>query len=90
MLEVTDADAATTGAGSVATDTSLDPPNDGPDAVDCSDAAPAPPPAPSSLDDEENDGLCVVCFENPMGTRLEPCGHSYFCQECAGEGGVQF
>ena len=45
-----------------------------------------PPPTSSPFD--EDDGLCVVCFENPMGTRLEPCGHSYFCQECAGEDGV--
>lgn len=31
-------------------------------------------------------GLCVVCFENPSGAQLQPCGHDYFCQRCA----VQF
>ena len=38
---------------------------------------------PAVPDNEEEEGLCVVCFDEPAGTRLEPCGHSYFCQHCA-------
>jgi len=34
-----------------------------------------------ALDDDDN--TCVICFESPGGVRLEPCGHSLFCQACA-------
>ena len=40
-------------------------------------------------DNEEEEGLCVVCFDAPAGTRLEPCGHSYFCQNCAARYGFR-
>ena len=32
---------------------------------------------------EEDDGLCIVCFENERETYLEPCGHIISCEKCS-------
>merc|ERR1712228_497511 len=36
-----------------------------------------------SLDSTEFE--CVICWENEPDVRLEPCGHSSFCQTCINE-----
>lgn len=35
---------------------------------------------PEAVDEDE---LCIICFDRPAGTRLEPCGHNNFCAPCA-------
>lgn len=30
----------------------------------------------------EDDKLCVVCFDNPHNTVLDPCGHGGVCNNC--------
>ena len=27
---------------------------------------------------------CVICFVNPIGAKMVPCGHTHFCLDCAG------
>merc|ERR1712137_265461 len=34
------------------------------------------------LDDDEDDGLCVICLENPSCVALAPCGHITSCESC--------
>lgn len=33
--------------------------------------------------EKEEDGICVVCFSNPINSINLPCGHSATCMECA-------
>lgn len=40
-------------------------------------------PLPYAEDAESELALCVICYENPSGARLLPCGHDHFCRRCA-------
>lgn len=42
---------------------------------------PQVPVGPDDTDDEL--ALCIVCYERPSGTALDPCGHDHFCEHCA-------
>lgn len=37
---------------------------------------------PPKLHSRMSADWCIVCFENPCNTTLEPCGHSNLCDEC--------
>jgi hypothetical protein len=42
---------------------------------------PLPPVSADEFLDEA--ALCIVCYDAPSGTVLEPCGHDHFCITCA-------
>ena len=45
-------------------------------------AVPLHPQMPVRADDDEDElVLCIVCYEQPSGTSLDPCGHDHFCQK---------
>lgn len=39
-------------------------------------------PENSALDSKRDDQLCVVCFDNPHNTVIDPCGHGGVCSTC--------
>jgi hypothetical protein len=42
------------------------------------------PARPVHVDDSDDElALCIVCYEAPSGTALDPCGHDHFCEGCA-------
>jgi len=41
-------------------------------------------PGEAPVGDEE-DGLCVVCLEQPQDCVLQPCGHAAFCYTCVAD-----
>lgn len=46
-------------------------------------ALPGGRPSPTDLSvDTDEDAMCVVCFERPPETVLEPCGHANLCLTC--------
>ncbi|WAR31267.1 hypothetical protein MAR_033809 [Mya arenaria] len=34
------------------------------------------------LDDDVDDGLCVVCLDNERAAAVFPCGHTHMCEAC--------
>lgn len=49
-------------------------------------AVPLHPRTPIRADEGEDElALCIVCYEQPCGTSLDPCGHDHFCQNCAAQ-----
>lgn len=67
-----------------------------PSQVPASSSLQPPPPPPSVEDhivepqaqsrheqDEEDDGLCIICYNNERETYLEPCGHIVVCEACS-------
>ena len=43
----------------------------------------SPPSSPSSIDNEKENQLCVVCIDSPRSHILVPCGHVCLCAACA-------
>ena len=49
-------------------------------------AVPLHPRMPVCGDEDEDElALCIVCYEQPSGTSLDPCGHDHFCLNCAAQ-----
>lgn len=38
--------------------------------------------ANKSLQDEDEAGLCTICFTNRVDTIISPCNHMCMCSEC--------
>ena len=41
--------------------------------------------AKPAIDKHEDDGLCIVCLDEPQSVVYRPCGHRVSCGECAAE-----
>ena len=42
------------------------------------------PRLPVRADEDDDElALCIVCYEQPSGVSLDPCGHDHFCEHCA-------
>jgi len=41
-----------------------------------------PPKVEVKEEEDEDDNLCIICFDNPITVKLEPCGHAKFCKCC--------
>jgi hypothetical protein len=37
------------------------------------------------LDYNDDDGLCIVCMEQPQDSVLQPCGHARYCYTCVAD-----
>lgn len=37
------------------------------------------------LQDEDDEGLCKACLESRLDILFEPCGHAFYCAQCAAE-----
>eukprot|EP00959_Pyramimonas_sp_CCMP1952_P247735 5178913-Pyramimonas_sp.AAC.1 len=41
------------------------------------------PPRQNIPDRSTNEGHCIMCLEQEANTKLMPCEHAHFCQDCA-------